>query len=74
MSPSTENTPKEWNKKDNVAIQALVNAGMSLKNIASQLSIPTSTVGRISKKLQDDSELNFVDKSHSSVPRKGHRH
>lgn len=70
MSSSTEVGRKEWEEKDIVAIRALVNAGMSRRNIASQLSIPESTVGRISRKVKNDPKLGFIHKKRSGAPRK----
>lgn len=69
--PSPVKAPrKEWNRTDIVAIKALCEAGHSRRQVASQLSIPESTVGRISRKVKLDPELHFIDKKRPGGPKK----
>lgn len=70
MVSSRNVSSKEWNNTDVFAIKALVEAGLSRGKIASQLAIPESTIGPISRKLTHDPDLGFLQTKRTGRPRK----
>lgn len=69
MVSTTNVSRKERNNTDLFVIKALVEAKLSRK-IASQLAIPESTIGRISRKLIHDPDLDFLQTKSTGRPRK----